>query len=82
LHQNAEVPQISTLIPDRTQDEGTEAEDQFGHRGEMLCIMPVKISNKGDEVKSEHHKASGTSRTFFPANSRGLADFEFAKRGD
>jgi hypothetical protein len=23
-----------------------------------------------------------TSRTFFPANSRGLADFEFAKRGD
>ena len=22
------------------------------------------------------------SRTFFPANSRGLADFEFAKRGD
>ncbi len=58
LHQNVEVSQILTLIPDRTQDEGTEAEAQFGpgHRGEM----PVKISNKGDEVKSEHHKASGS----------------------
>jgi hypothetical protein len=26
--------------------------------------------------------AQRTSRTFFPANPRGLADFEFAKRGD
>ncbi len=25
---------------------------------------------------------AATSRTFFPANSRGLAVFEFAKRGD
>ncbi len=30
-----------------------------------------------------HHDPSHhASRTFFPANSRGLADFEFAKRGD
>jgi hypothetical protein len=45
------------------------------HFAHGLSVLEIFTGMQDADV---HH----SSRTFFPANPRGLADFEFAKRGD
>ncbi len=55
---------------------------QNAENGQLLRMCLAEDDNSLSEECAILCESGAPSRTFFPANSRGSADFEFAKRGD